>query len=41
MVYISFDELLPTAEEFGEHHFAIAGLIAGMAVMAASLVLLS
>ncbi len=39
MVYISLDELLPTAEEYGEHHVAIAGLIAGMAVMAVSLVL--
>ena len=39
MVYISFDELLPTAEEYGEHHIAIGGLIAGMAVMALSLVM--
>lgn len=39
MVYISLDELLPTAEEYGEHHIAIGGLIAGMAVMGASLVL--
>lgn len=39
MVYISLDELLPTAEEYGEHHVAIGGLIAGMAVMAASLLL--
>jgi len=39
MVYISLDELLPTAEEYGEHHIAIGGLIAGMAVMALSLVL--
>jgi len=41
MVYISLDELLPTAEEYGEHHVAIFGLIAGMAVMAVSLVLFS
>jgi zinc transporter, ZIP family len=41
MVYISLDELLPTAEEYGEHHIAIGGLIAGMVVMAASLVMLS
>lgn len=41
MVYISLDELLPTAEEYGEHHVAIGGLIAGMAVMAVSLVLFS
>lgn len=39
MVYISLDELLPTAEEYGEHHIAIGGLIAGMAVMALSLLL--
>ncbi|MBN1542541.1 zinc transporter ZupT [candidate division KSB1 bacterium] len=39
MVYISLDELLPTAEEYGEHHIAIAGLIAGMMIMAMSLVL--
>jgi ZIP family zinc transporter len=39
MVYISLDELLPTAEEYGEHHIAISGLIAGMAVMAVSLLL--
>jgi zinc transporter, ZIP family len=39
MIYISLDELLPTAEEYGEHHLAIGGLIAGMAVMAASLLL--
>ncbi|HEX9185514.1 MAG TPA: zinc transporter ZupT [Vicinamibacteria bacterium] len=40
MVFISFDELLPTAREYGEHHLAVYGLTAGMAVMAASLVLL-
>jgi ZIP family zinc transporter len=41
MVYISLDELLPTAEEYGEHHVAIYGLIAGMAVMSVSLVLMA
>ncbi|QQO09770.1 zinc transporter ZupT [Breznakiella homolactica] len=41
MVYISLDELLPTAEEYGEHHLAIGGIIAGMAVMAVSLVIFS
>lgn len=40
MVYISLDELLPAAEEYGEHHVAIGGLVAGMLVMAVSLVLL-
>lgn len=39
MVYISLDELLPTAEEYGEHHIAITGLISGMLVMALSLVM--
>ncbi len=37
MVYISLDELLPSAEKFGEHHIAIYGLISGMVVMSASL----
>ena len=37
-VYITFDELLPLAEEYGEHHLSIAGLIAGMMVMALTLV---
>ncbi len=39
MVFISLDELLPSAEEYGEHHLSIYGLIMGMAVMAVSLVL--
>ncbi len=39
MVFISIDELLPSAEEFGEHHLTIIGLVAGMAMMAVSLLL--
>lgn len=39
MVFISLDELLPTAEKYGEHHLSIYGLISGMAVMALSLLL--
>ena len=39
MVFISLDELLPAAREYGEHHLSIYGLIAGMAVMAVSLLL--
>ncbi len=39
MVFISLDELLPTAKEYGEGHVAIYGLIAGMALMALSLLL--
>ncbi|MDR1173053.1 MAG: zinc transporter ZupT, partial [Bacteroidales bacterium] len=39
MVYISLDELLPTAEKYGKHHISISGLIVGMVVMALSLFL--
>ena len=39
MVFISLDELLPAAEEYGEHHMSIYGLVTGMAVMALSLLL--
>lgn len=38
MVFISLDELLPAAEKYGEHHLAIYGLMAGMVIMASSLV---
>ena len=41
MVFISLDELLPTAREYDEHHRAVYGLIAGMVVMAVSLLLLT
>jgi zinc transporter, ZIP family len=41
MVYISVDELLPTAERYGKHHISIIGLVGGMAVMAMSLILFS
>lgn len=40
MVYISFDELLPSAEEYGHHHFAIGGVIVGMAIMGGSLLVM-
>lgn len=40
MVFISLDELLPTAREYGEDHIAIYGVVLGMAVMAVSLLLL-
>jgi ZIP family zinc transporter len=40
MVFISLDELLPAAREYGEHHLSVYGLIGGMAVMAVSLLLL-
>jgi len=39
MVFISFDELLPTAREYGEGHLEITGVVLGMAVMAISLAL--
>lgn len=39
MVFISFDELLPAAREYGEHHLSIYGLISGMIIMALSLLL--
>ncbi len=40
MVFISLDQLLPAAEKYGEHHFAVYGIIGGMALMALSLLLL-
>jgi ZIP family zinc transporter len=40
MVFISFDELLPTAKEYGRGHTAMVGVILGMAVMAVSQLLI-
>lgn len=40
MVFISIDELLPAARQYGEAHTSIYGVVTGMAVMAASLILL-
>lgn len=40
MIYISLDELLPTAEKHGKHHAAIGGVVAGMAIMGASLLII-
>lgn len=37
MVFISLDELLPSAEKYGKHHLSIIGLVVGMAIMAVSL----
>src|SRR5690554_454334 len=39
MVFISVDELLPAAREYGETHLSIYGMVGGMAVMAVSLLL--
>lgn len=41
MVFISLDELLPSAEKYGEHHLSIYGAVAGMLVMSLSLLLLA
>jgi ZIP family zinc transporter len=40
MVYISLDELLPTAHQYGKEHSVIIGVVTGMLVMAASIFLL-
>jgi ZIP family zinc transporter len=40
MVYISIDELLPMAHRYGHSHTVILGFILGMALMAASLLIL-
>jgi len=40
MVYISLDELLPTSRAYGKGHDSLFGLLAGMVVMALSLLLM-
>jgi len=40
MVYISLDELLPTSRAYGKGHDSLLGLVAGMVVMALSLLLM-
>ena len=40
MVFLAIDTLLPTAKNSARGHLTVYGVIAGMAVMAASLVLL-
>lgn len=40
MVYISLDELLPTSRAYGKGHDSLYGLVAGMLVMALSLLLM-
>ncbi len=39
MIFISLDELLPTAEKYGKHHISIIGVVVGMLVMGFSLYL--
>jgi zinc transporter, ZIP family len=41
MIYISFDELIPTAKEYGKDHLSLIGIISGMIVMAVSLNILA
>ena len=41
MVYISFDELLPVAHQYGKPHMVISGVSLGLVIMALSLYLLS
>ncbi len=40
MVYISLDELLPASRDYGKGHDSLIGLLAGMVVMALSLLLM-
>lgn len=40
MVYISLDEILPAAHQYGRNHIVIEGIMVGMGLMAVSLVLL-
>ncbi len=39
MVFISFDELIPAALEYGKPHTSIYGIVGGMAIMAISIAL--
>lgn len=41
MIYVSIDELLPAAREYGEHHASIIGVILGMGLMALTLIVMS
>ena len=41
MIYISFDTLLPLSHEYGDWHYAIAGVMSGIIVIWASLLLLA
>jgi len=40
MVFVAIHQLLPTAQKYGKHHLVMTWLFIGMAVMAASLVIL-
>ena len=39
MVFLALDELLPTAKRYGKGHETVYGIVAGMAVLAISLIL--
>ena len=41
MIYISLDELLPMAKEYGHEHYGIVGVFLGMALMAFSGIIFS
>ncbi len=41
MIYISFDTLLPLSHEYGDWHYAIAGIMSGIIVIWASLLFLN
>ena len=41
MIYISFDTLLPLSHEYGDWHYAIAGVMSGIIVIWASILLLN
>lgn len=41
MIYISLDELLPMAHRYGHGHLVIGGIVAGMLIMAISLLMLN
>ena len=40
MIYLAFDELLPTAENYGHHHLVTYAVILGMVLMGGTLALL-
>jgi len=40
LLFVSLDELLPTSRAYGKGHDSLFGLIAGMLVMALSLLLM-
>ena len=41
MIYIAFDTLLPLSHEYGDWHYSIAGIMSGIIVIWASLLLLN